>query len=166
MVEITRNSVIQEIIDRTGLQVNQGVPKILSNQISSTIEINPQIVNNMTNSTSSAHSASGALTLATIRTDVDFYLHGVSIAFIKDAVCDVATAGTFCITTTNANGQTCLFFAQSLLTLTAQIGEQTLVFAKPLKLKRGTNISLSAPVHTLGIWVKSGGFFGEYRAIE
>jgi hypothetical protein len=95
----------------------------------------------------------GALTVYTTPKDRDFYLTGITSAFIKDATNDAAT-GFFNINII-VSGVTVAFFSFPILALTAQNQSNSLNFPFPIKIDRNSAINTSTNTWTVGNFAKS-----------
>ncbi len=89
----------------------------------------------------SAKTTTGANTIYTTPTTKDFFLTGILISYVKDAVCDVAD-GVITLNTT-IDGLTRFIISLPVLTLTAQQDEKVIIFNKPIKIDRGVTFNYS-----------------------
>jgi len=156
MVSITKGEVIQTIANKVGLQVSDGVPTQLANVVSPVIDVEPAIRCNKTSQQSFTTSNAGG-TLFSTRSDVDTYLIGMNYSYIKDATCDTAIGvrNITAILDKRTTAQTIL--SHAVLTTTAQQEDINVMFAVPLKLKKGTTgaVSISTDTYTLGLRAKN-----------
>lgn len=163
MAEIVKNSVIQQIVDRTGLQIQNGVPKQLSNQVSPTLEINPVITSPVIEGIYNYHSiaSSASDNIKTLDSGKDFYLTSVSLGFAKDVVCDASTGYYYIRVTTM--GSTKIVASLPVITLTAESRNLTIDLGEhPIKCDKNTNITLVMMTHTAGVFVKTANVTGFY----
>lgn len=145
------------IVDELRLNpVSDNIPKTVVPSIQPTFEVDrkfsvPLATNNNT--------ATGSATILTTPANVDTYITGVHLSFIKDATCDVATNSLVQITAIS-QGTTYGLLSFPLITLTAQTGSDFAVFNPPLKVDRGTAIALTSATFSAGIMLRFSKIFG------
>ncbi len=101
---------------------------------------------------------SGGTTIYTTPLDKDFYLTGIHLSYVKDAACDLATGAIF-VSVTIDGVLTSILQLATLIT-TAQAESEYLNFDKPLKLDRGTTITLGNNTFAAGACPRAGSIFG------
>jgi len=117
--------------------------------ITPTIELIPKA--NITSTVS--RTATGSSTIYTTPSDKDFYLTNINLGMIKDVACDVAT-GTVTVTAV-IDGVSKSILGLPVISLTAQqINDNIDLQRVPLKIDRGTNISMSS-TYTVGVMVRT-----------
>ncbi len=84
--------------------------------------------------------ATGTVTIYTAPVDKDFYLTGAMLGIIKDAACDASVSINMSVT---MEGSARELLSIPILTLTAQDRSVFLSFPFPLKIDRGTSITIS-----------------------
>lgn len=104
-------------------------------------------------------STSGSGTVYATPTDKDFYLIGCSLSVQRDAACDApssdgARVGIVIDSVTQG------LIPISCATLTAFSAEQNITFPFPIKIDRGTNITITGMTFTVGTCVRSVSIIG------
>lgn len=139
MATIYNSNLSKELIDVAKLQVSKDVvPNQIADKIVPVIDVNPKHsrVINVIVSALATNSTAGSLYVTP--TDRDFYLSAIDLSMIKDAT---ATSLYSCLRAV-INGATILFCRIPGITLTAQTGSISVAFPSPIKIDRGTTISL------------------------
>jgi len=147
MAQVNNSEILQGIRNAAKLQLGKDItPNQLAPAVHASIEVNPQIVkpgiiagNGFVNQTS--------VTVYTTPIDQDFYLTSACIAFIKDA----SATSLSCYFTATINGATVAFLRCPGITLTAQSGQNSMVFPHPVKIDRGTNIGVNSSTNVANI---------------
>jgi len=167
-MENQNQAILKDIIEATRNQTSvSGAPNAISNTIVPTFEINPFASRTTIVSRTNTNTATGAYLIYTTPADKDFYLTNACLGVIKDAACDTASGSiyiSFQEGDTGANtGALC---GIPILTLTAQQLTASTDLKNPIKISRGTNISMGGSVaFTAGSRVMTGtisGFFGSF----
>lgn len=131
------------------------IPDYVKGDVQPVVEIDKPILNvSRSNSTAATTSA----TIYTTPTDRDFYLTNVSLSYIKNATCDLAT-GSYTLTCF-IDGQNVQLIRIPILTLTLQEGTINIDFDKPMKIDRNTVIGLAGASFTAGAFVRAGAIQG------
>lgn len=157
---INNSDTVNELIFAGNLKpATELVPKGLSTSVVPVININPKDYRNVTviKTTSSTTSAASVI-IYTTPTDKDFYLVGITNSFTKDATCDMANSTGY--VNVLYDGVNSIFCRLSCLTLTAQDSNMNIDFNRPIKVDRGTNITLNYPTYTAGSAVKCASIYG------
>jgi len=94
--------------------------------------------------TVSANNTGAAQTIYTVPADQDFYLTSATLSLIKDATS--TSTGTQIKVTIDGTARNILYIAS--ITLTAQQAQMTQAYRFPIKVDRGTNITLE---HSAGV---------------
>jgi len=116
-------------------------PTSLANQVVPVININPK-ANRRANIVRNINlTASGAGTIYTIPSDKDFFLCSIGVGLVKDVACDVATGRVVVVAV--IDGATVQILGIPTITLTAQQSDVAINFSTPIKLDRGTQISIT-----------------------
>jgi len=136
MAKINRISVLKQLSNTADLQVSQGIPTELGNTVIPTLDINPNITNLCRNG-SQALTATAAI--YTAPTDCDFYLDYVVLGMTKDATSDLVVAACQIV----QDGRTVRVAILPLQTTTAGSWSQVVSFPKPVKVDRGSAVSVS-----------------------
>lgn len=148
MVNITNSEIMQEIRNRAKLQgAVSAIPAQLGKEVIPTIEVNPQMVKNAQIVRSGRALNSTAVTIYTTPTDQDFYLTSAAISFIKD-VTSTSTVTDLRVFI-NGSAQTLLRFDG--ITLTVQTGSVSMTFPHPIKIDRGSIITINNGTNTATI---------------
>jgi hypothetical protein len=137
----------------------QGSPEYkVSDTIQPTIEVNPQIIKNVFGKESEAINSTSS-TIYTTPTTQDFYLTSVTLSTIKD-VTSTSVASKIRVT---INGLAFTLLEIASLSLTPQSQINSLVLTHPLKVDRGTIITVtnSTNVGNITSWGGITGFLDE-----
>lgn len=157
MAQITRSSIILWIQDLLGLQSGRDiVPSQINNSVQPVVEVGPRQTNLLRNITTAS---TGLVTIYTTPTDKDFYLTFASFSFTKDVTSDNVNVWIQVV----QNGVSRTIMEKPTQSLTASDGQQTHSWPHPIKIDRGTNISLGG-VFTAGSLTRKacvGGFILE-----
>jgi hypothetical protein len=141
MINIQNKNTVEELQEVTNIRTQQFVlGSQISNVIVPTVEINPKLVKTPNVWKSGSAAATGAIVAITSDTRQDFYLTYFNASFAKNAACDIAT-GAMSVTC-YIDGALVNLLRFSVITLTAQEGNQTISLDKPIKIDRGTSISI------------------------
>lgn len=119
------------------------------------IPINPII--NIVRAASATTTSSG--TIFTTPTDKDFYLTGVQFGFVKDAACDAANTTTPAVLIT-IDGVSVTVVRLPTITLTAQNQSVFVSLPTPIKIDRGTTISIQSTSYTVGVFNRNAVIYG------
>jgi len=156
MAFVTKEEISRDIINQTGAQTSLMKPNLPIRD-----EILPVIVMNTTSQIlkwgSAINSTSG--TIYTLPTDKDFYLTGATLGMLKDATATSILTNLTCRDSVGNVASTLL--AIPGLTLTAQSGNASITLAHPLKLMRGSAITVanSTSVGNVSAYGTITGFF-------
>ena len=148
---IRNNNVLKSLNSATGFMgyTADNVISEIEQKFQPSIETNPLVVNISNIVRNLTRTTTGSGTIYTTPTDKDFYLVSASLSFIKDATCDQAT-GTSAAVNVVIDGTTVSTVSTSGLTLTAQSGEVSLSSGYPIKVDRGTTITIGGGAYTVG----------------
>lgn len=159
MARINRSDIIQKAVNDLGLSAADAkVPNETLDKVQLTYNLNRQfstfIVASGSSSTGTFNTA-----LPTVSTGSETYLTGVTLSFIKDSTCDIATGAVqVSITPTDSNVASVIINA-AVLTLTAQDKDVFLALPYPFKVKNASNISVSG-TFTVGAMRRNVSAFG------
>jgi len=140
MARINRGEILKKIVEELGLQPGaENAPRDVANTIVGTFDVMPEDTSRIARG--AIRSTTGATTLLTTPTDRDFFMTGATLGMQSDATAD----NTFCVLTatpfdSNASSNILLL---PKITLTAFSGATQTSFVPPLKLARGSVISMS-----------------------
>lgn len=161
MANIFNSELFKQLQESARLQIRDKLPTQLADKVVPVMEVNPKILYNNSNSFSNASTSSGTLLLGTTTTaSRDFYITAFNLSFSKDVACDIATGSIYLAII--SNGATVILARLPVITLTAQDGKTELALSRPIKVDRGTNISIVSAAHTAGVLNKSGSVIGYY----
>lgn len=140
--KIYNSNLTKELIDVAKLQQSKGeIPSELAEKVIPVIDINPKHarVANVVKRTIATNAT--AQTIYTTPTDKDFYLTSASLAMIKDAT----ATSLFSTIQLIPDGSTSTIPILLIpgFTLTAQTGQISLSFPAPIKVAKGTNITIN-----------------------
>jgi hypothetical protein len=162
MEQINNDLTIKECSKVLGHEV-ETIPLLETSKIILTSEINPSLLKSpdqfSNTSGSSIKTTTGTLTGITLSTNKDFYLVSISGGYSKDNLCDSAS-GTYAISGFS-NGLPIYLIQLPILTLTAQNEYTNIVFNRPIKIDRGTSITMNG-TFAAGACVRSMVYMGYY----
>lgn len=141
MAYIDNSETIKNLNDSIrGNAVSNLAPTQLSKEVMPVIDINPNTnkKNNIVRGASSANT--GSIVGYTTPTDKDFYLTNISMSYVKNATCDIATGGYGAYVNMWGESGIQSLHQFALLTTTAQSDGISIELANPIRLQRGTNI--------------------------
>lgn len=131
----------RELITGAGIQTAyDSVPSQIAEKVVPVMEVNPKLLRtiNIVRRASAVNSTAG--TIYTTPSDKDFFLCGVSLSVIKDVT---ATSIRSDINGFPEGDSVRELISIATLTLTVQDSSSSLFFNIPIKMARGTNISLA-----------------------
>ncbi len=136
-METHNSELIKEIQNATKIPTLQGVSRTISNQIVPVIEVNPKVTKNPF-IVSGTGADSSNVTLYTTPTNQDVYVIGLCFTITKDGAntSDIARVQAF------VNGQAINLAYLSLVPSVASGNSIFVSFSHPLKLDRGTIVSM------------------------
>lgn len=138
---------------RDALKINTAVEKI-PNAIP-VIEVGVKSVKNLIIKALDKSSAASS-TIYTTPSNQDFYIVGAQLSRIKDAACDSSSVTLSAV----IGGATSTILTLAGFTLTAQDGSITICFTHPIKVDRGSTITLYNGTKTVGNILTSGVIYG------
>lgn len=137
--ELKEGAKLQQLRDR--------IPSELADKVVPVMEVNPKLLRRANIVRRSTASNATVATIYTTPSDKDFYLTGVAIAIIKDAT---STSASSYISIT-IDGASQIFVHIPELTLTAQTGQMALSLPTPIKVDRGTAITINNSTNVANI---------------
>lgn len=160
MGNIRRGTISRDFVDALKLDVGAGVgnPTDASEKIVLTYDYSNIKYCDVVETFATGVSSASASTIYTAPTDRDFYLTGYSFSIIKDAACDTAT-GTIAIQCV-VNGATKSVAVLRHLVTTAQNQSYCDDLSIPIKVDRGSIISISGVTYTAGAFGRSASIRG------
>jgi hypothetical protein len=150
MVQINNKELIKGIADNANIQIAKNpIPDQLADKVVPVMETNPLLLRRIKAfSTLGSLSNATSATLYTCSSIKDTYITNVSLSMIKDAT---STSTEISIQVVNEDGTTAYIFRFAGITLTADTQAATVNFAYPLKLKRGSNITINSDTNVANI---------------
>lgn len=157
MAIIKKSEVVKHYQDTAGLNALSDFTSLsIGQNIAPTLDLNQKY----TTHAIEAYSAStGSITVYTTPTDRDYYLTSVSLGFIKSAACDVTNGALSLLVYVNSRQSAIIRIP--VLTLTAQNGYIALSFPHPIKVDRGTSITILG-TFTVGDYLRTATITGFY----
>lgn len=148
MVTIRNSDTKQVLRSATGIQgATEVIPENLNPSVQATVEINPELLRRCNYAATAVAINATSATLATLDSgNIDFYLCGGEMSFIKDATSDSTKSFISC--TPEATNTATEIVRAAQLTLTAQSGAIPFTINPPLKLKRGSTITCGNSTNT------------------
>lgn len=145
------SSVTQEIRDVTRSQDATAVlPSSFSPSIQLVAEVNPKSLRVANKSKALLKSTTGAAVIHATAVDKDTYVTSVILSVSKTAACDIAAGFTVISYNHPETGATSYLAQVANETLTASANTMALAFSCPIKVRPGSNISLSGNTFTAG----------------
>lgn len=141
MAQIYNSELTDELKIGAKIQLSRDrIPNEIAEKVVPTMEVNPKLLKNCNILRHATAINTTATTVYSVPSDIDFYLCGCSLSVIKDAT---ATSINSAIQIT-VDGDSNFFRPISIagLTLTPQSLSESVDFNRPIKVKRGTNISV------------------------
>jgi len=149
MAKINKSNVIQKAVNDLAISASdEKIPSETLDKVQLVYFLNTEFANVSVNNNATSSSAAATLYATPVNPAGDFFLTGVTLSFVKDATCDIAT-GSVAINAT-VNGVVRGVLSLSLLTLTAQNQSLSISLPKPLKIDKGTNIQRGAFTFSVG----------------
>ncbi len=157
-MQIQNPRATEVIREEAGLTLSEGFPQTLSSNIIPIIDMTPSFhaVVNIANTASST--TTGAITILNPVNEGDLYITGAHIALVKDAACDMASGRVTLAAT--INGVVRSILSIPVLTLTAQQQSLSISFVRPIKVDKGTSVTLLTNSFAAGNLIRSGGIVG------
>lgn len=153
MVQNYNSELSKEVVEAGKLQVNRDYPpNSFSDKIVYTCETNPKLLrrtNYVATASSTASAATNTIIASTLYSDKDLYITSASIGIAKDVANDAIT-GAIALNVT-LNGVLSSLLSIPTLTLTAQSNTLSISFPNPIKVDRGTIISMTFPTFAAGL---------------
>lgn len=160
MATIYNSELLKELKDGGKLQQSRDIiPTQLADKIVPVMEVNPKLMRRCNVLRSGSSAVSGSISLYTTPTDRDFFLTSLHLGIIKDAACDIATGAVNLGITVDGTARN--FISIPVITLTAQNIVRDVAFCTPIKVDRGTSISITG-TYTAGVMSRTGGLSGFY----
>ena len=155
MVQIQNKEILNTISEKIK-ESNLGIlPNQLSDRIVPIIEVGKNIDEYISETAEST--TTGLITAFTTPSSKDFYLVSCFMSFVKDVTCDLASSSLNVSAT--INGKTIRIIRMPPLTLTAERDFSSISLSTPIKLDRGTTVTLGG-TFTAGNMVRSLGVHG------
>jgi len=138
MATIYNTELLKELRDGIkGQQLTGSFPNKLASAVVPVMEVNPKLLRRTTIIREKLVTNTAEATIYTTPTNQDFYLTGISMAYIKDATSQSTYQRVLVVT----NGATSNIAYLPQITLTAGQANHFISFDKPVKIDRNTNIS-------------------------
>lgn len=149
MTTIYNSDLTKEIIQGAKIQTSlDTVPNKLASSVVPVMEVNPKLLREINLNKYGTASNSTSAILYTTPTDKDFYITSAQISLIKDAT---STSTETYISCEMENGSLGILIDISTFTLTAQTAQNSISFPFPIKIKRGTNITINNTTNVANI---------------
>jgi hypothetical protein len=141
MATIYNSDLSKELRDGSKAQITDTLPSKLGNEVIPVMEVNPKMLRycDLVKSVIATNTTSS--TIVTLSSDKDFYLCGGALSVVKD-VTSPSTTSAIAITNFGDSSAT-NFLAIVGLTLTIQENCTSIDLARPIRLARGSSITLT-----------------------
>lgn len=160
MATIYNTDLFKEIKDGAKIQqLTDAIPTQLQGTVVPVMEVNPKLLRRTNFIKSVNRTTSGNATLFTTSSDVDTFITAVQLAFIQDATCDGAI-GTPARLSVVIGGVSTVIIDLPALTLTACADATAVTFPHPLKIDRGSTMTLGGSTYTAGLKVRVATVYG------
>lgn len=153
MTQIHNSNLTKELVAAAGLQQRDNIPNQIAEKVVPVINVNPW--NNIKiKNFASLGSLSNAQTFTwyTASSTKDTYITNYTLSFIKDAT---STATDLRLNIVDENGATQIIGRFAGITLTADKQTISQTFAFPLKILRGSNITLTSDTNVANIIMRA-----------
>jgi len=147
MVNNNNSSLTKELIEGGRLQVIQGVPQSINNFIQPVMEVNPKLLRACNIVKRATATNATTATIYTTPATQDFYLVAAAISYIKD----VTSTSVFSRINITIDGVNVTLLEIPGITLTPATGQMSLNLTFPIKIDRGTNISVNNSTNVANI---------------
>jgi len=140
MAKIYNSDLFKELKD--GAKIQQAVDRIpneIAEKVIPVMEVNPKLLRTINIIKNVYGTATGNLTVYSVPSNKDFYLVGADISAQEDAL----STNTATYIAATIDGAAVRILQLSKLTLTADSKNGSISFNTPIKIDRGTNITLS-----------------------
>lgn len=156
MAKIYSSDLSKELREGARLQTAKDIiPSELAEKVVPVMEVNPKMLRRITVFKETTKNTTASTTIYSTPSDRDFYLSAAYFSLQADAACDNVSGQI--IATQEGSGKAILRIMK--ITLTATSGQMTLSLPEPMKIDRGTNITLNTSF-TVGACSMTGGIFG------
>lgn len=155
-LDIQSKEVIDKISDELKVQPAMSIPRELGEKIQLVYGVNPITPRKVLSSTTA--SGSGSSNLLTTNATKLTYMTGLQYSFVKNVTSDLAS-GSLSLTVI-IGGATVAVVRLSVLTLTAERGNISVSFDKPMLLDKGSLIRLSSDTFSAGALIRSAIVYG------
>lgn len=158
MATIYNSELTKELINAAKIQTSRDiVPNQLAEKVIPVMEVNPKLLRRTNIMKASTKTTTGTQTVYTAPTDKDFYLTDLQLAWSKDVANDGISA--FWVITIDGDSATTNILRLYGQTLTANQIVETISFSNPIKIARGSTLSISHSF-TVGASSIAGSLFG------
>jgi len=162
MAQIYNTDLSKELIQGASIQVNRDlVPNQLAEKVVPVMEVNPEILRKINWVVVNTVSATGgAVTILTAEPNFDYFITNISMSFVKNVTCDVAT-GVSRVTAILDGAVAAIGICNAaILTATAERIDINISFPRPLKIKRNSIIGQDQLTFTAGAATKTVTIYG------
>ena len=148
MATIYNTQTLKELQNAGKIQISKDIiPNQLAEKIVPVMEVNPRLLRicNIVRDGAAVNAASA--NIYTVPTNQDFYLTSCSLSVVKD----VTSTSTFSVIGLKINGLSSYPLRLQFLTLTATRADLSINFQFPIKVDRGTNITVENDTTTANV---------------
>lgn len=150
MARIYRSDVIQKAVNDLALSPSvDHIPQETLDKVQLTYSLNKQF-SSFSVFNGSASTGNITVTMPSTTKGQEIYLTSLMLSYVKDVTCDVGTGAIVITGTTDQAGISVSLLRSSILTLTAERDTVVLTFPYPLKLKSGTDLTVTGKNFTAG----------------
>lgn len=119
--------------------LTDAVPKAIVPTIQPTFEVHRKVSDQVSGLIATS---TGVQTLLTASATKDTYITGATLSIIKDSTCDMASGAVTITCVPNASGVSKNLVGIAILTLTAQADSISIAFPTPIKIARGSIVTM------------------------
>lgn len=160
---IIQNPRATEIIrDQAGLTLSEGFPQNLLSNVQPVMDMTPNNFLEMI-PISGSQPTSGAGTMYTGVKGKRLHIYGISLGFVKNAICDSSSSNVYITITQNGVSKTLI--ALPYLTLTAERDSTSISFKHPIICDENTNVVIGSNTFTDGTFRRYCTIFGHEEII-
>lgn len=141
MATIYNSDLQKELQEGAKIQVRDKAPTEITDKVLPVMEVNPKFFRRVNWNFAGAGTNATSTSLGTTPTDREIYVTGATLSVTKDAT---ATTTYVRLNCTADNGQSVILCSFGCITLTAEQHDMSVSFPFPIRLKKGTTITISA----------------------
>ena len=144
--KIYNSDLTRELREGARIQTaTDATPTEIADKVVPVMEVNPKLLRVINYNQAGAATNATSTSIVTLPLDKDIFVTNASLSFQKDVT---ATTTFIRLNGVLENGQTIVLLASGCLTLTVESHDLAISFPVPIKLKKGSSISVTASTNT------------------